>query len=196
MPLFKQGKYELGMAYIDQAVKYNAREWQEYRAFIKCIFAHTYKEAITDFEDCKAKFGNGYIMDHAYDFYIALSKLQLNEFAEAEALLLKITEQQLKELGEDWVNHVDLFYLGIAQYEQSKYEEAVVTFEKTLKLYDKFAEAIHYKGLSHQKLGNEAEAAQLLATAKQYGQQGYSITEINANYERYPYQMPSMYWQD
>lgn len=90
MPLFKQGKYELGMKYLDKAVKFDRNnEWQEYRAFMKCIFSKTYKEAIDDFEDCKKKNGNSYVMDHSYDFYIALSKIQLNEYQEAEALLEK-----------------------------------------------------------------------------------------------------------
>lgn len=39
MPLFKQGKYEAGMEFIDKAVQYNPERWQDYRAFIKCIFA-------------------------------------------------------------------------------------------------------------------------------------------------------------
>ncbi|MGB0884032.1 MAG: hypothetical protein ACPGTG_04885, partial [Flavobacteriales bacterium] len=88
MPLFKQGKYELGMIYLDKAVQFDKNnQWQEYRAFMKCIFSKTYKEAIEDFEDCKLKNGNSLVMDHSYNFYIALSKIQLNEFAKAEELL-------------------------------------------------------------------------------------------------------------
>lgn len=70
MPMFKQGKYEIGMAYIDKAVEYDSAKWQEYRAFIKCVFAKTYKDAITDFEDCKIRFGDRYVMDHTYDYYL------------------------------------------------------------------------------------------------------------------------------
>src|SRR5690606_28651591 len=33
MPMFKQGKYEVGMEYIDKAVKYDRQRWQDYRAF-------------------------------------------------------------------------------------------------------------------------------------------------------------------
>jgi hypothetical protein len=38
MPYFKARKYEVGMQYINKAVKYDAARWQSYRAFIKCIF--------------------------------------------------------------------------------------------------------------------------------------------------------------
>src|SRR5699024_2509890 len=56
MPLFKQRKYEAGMEFIDKAVQYDPERWQDYRAFIKCIFAKTYREAIIDFEDYKEKY--------------------------------------------------------------------------------------------------------------------------------------------
>jgi hypothetical protein len=45
MPLFKQAKYELGMTYLDKAVKFDRNnEWQEYRGFMKCIFSKRCKE--------------------------------------------------------------------------------------------------------------------------------------------------------
>jgi hypothetical protein len=37
MPILKAKKYEVGMKYLDKAVKYNPERWQSYRAFIKCI---------------------------------------------------------------------------------------------------------------------------------------------------------------
>ncbi len=190
MPLFKQGKYELGMSYIDKAVKFDkTNHWQEYRAFIKCIFAKTYKDAIKDFEDCKKKNGNGYVMDHSYNFYIALSKIQLNEFSQAEKILEEETNQQLKNQGEDMIHHLDLFYLGISRYEQGKYAEAITAFERALEKYPQFSEVLYYKAYCEAKLGNKEEAKGLIEEAKNYGEQGYTINEDNAIYERYPYQV-------
>lgn len=194
MPLFKQRKYELGMAYIDRAVRYNRREWQEYRAFIKCVFAKTYRDAIEDFEDCRARYGNNYVMDHSYNFYIAISKLQLNEFVEAEALLAAEVERQTQEHGANWVHHLDLFYLGISKYELGKYEEAIAVFDRALALYPEFSEVLYYKGNCIGRLGNKTEAAQLTEAAKQYGKEGYTINEDNAMYESYPYQIRWQNW--
>lgn len=95
MPLSKQGKYEIGMTYIDKAVIYDRLRYQDYRAFIKCIFAKTYRVAIKDFEDYKDRFGDGYVMDHTYDFHIAPSYLQLNEFEKAEEILKLTTKNNL-----------------------------------------------------------------------------------------------------
>jgi len=87
MPLYKQGKYQLGRPFLDKAAKYKPEEYMEYRAFMICIFEKNYPEAIREFESCIAKYGDSYVMDHSYSFYIALSKIQLNEFEEAEVLL-------------------------------------------------------------------------------------------------------------
>lgn len=189
MPLYKQGKYELGKIYIDKAVIYNRYEWQPYRAFMTCVFAKNYRAAISDFEDCITRFGDNYVMDHSYNFYIALSKIQLNEFEAAEKLLQKEVERQTTNQGADWVHHLDLFYLGIAKYEQGKYDDAISVFDKALKIYPEFSEVIFYKADSLRRLGDKEAAKVLMQEALKYGKDGYTVNEDNAIYEKYPYQI-------
>ncbi|MBK6264748.1 tetratricopeptide repeat protein [Marivirga sp. S37H4] len=189
MPLFKQGKYEVGMEFIDQAVKYDPRRYQDYRAFIKCVFAKTYKAAIIDFEDCKKKYGNSFVMDHTYDFYIALSYLQLNEFEKAEQIFEKDHAWQLIEKGEDWLHHLDLFYYGISRYEQRNYTGAIEMFDQALAFYPDFSDVQVYKAKCLSKLGKTEEAEKLYKIAEINGRKGFTINEDNAIYERYPYQM-------
>lgn len=190
MPLYKQGKYELGLKYLNQAVKYDRNnQWQEYRAFMTCIFAKTYKDAIADFKDCIRRNGNSYVMDHTYNFYIAISKIQLNEFAEAERILEAEVDKKLLEEGEEWVHHLDLFYLGISKYEQGKYKSAIEAFDRALNKYPEFAEVLYYKSNCEDRLGNSEEANKLMEEANYYGKQGHSINEDNSIYERYPYQI-------
>ena len=186
MPYFKTKKYEVGMEYIDKAVKYDPKQWLSYRAFIKCIFAKIYKDAIKDFELCLQKEGNSYVMDHTYNFYIALSNLQLNEFERAESIFRKDIETQEKELGE--AHFLDLFYYGISMLEQGKYEEAIVQFDKSLSKYAQFSDAKLYKSICLLNLDRKEEATLLSIEAKQDAELGYTITEDNAIYEIYPYQ--------
>jgi tetratricopeptide (TPR) repeat protein len=114
MPYFKARKYEVGMQYIDKAVHYDQKEWQPYRAFIKCVFAKTYKDAIVDFEDCIKKNGNGYVMDHTYGFYIGLCYLQLNEYENAEKKFQEYNDDIFK--NRQGLQHpTALFYYGIAK---------------------------------------------------------------------------------
>jgi len=189
MPLFKQGKYEIGMDFIDKAVKYDRKQWQDYRAFIKCIFAKTYKDAIIDFRDCKVRYGKSYVMDHSYDFYIALSYLQLNEFQRAEVIFKNDIDSLINNKSEDWVHHLDLFYYGISKFEQKKYKEAIEIFNWALKKYPEFSDVQYYKAWCLLELGKNEQAKKLFKDSKQNAENGFSINEDNEVYERYPYQV-------
>ncbi len=189
MPMFKQGKYEIGIKYIDNAVKYDRQHWQNYRAFMKCIFAKSYRDAITDFKDYKKRYGYGYVMDHSYDFYIGLSYLQLNEFKKAEEIFQKDYEYQLNEKGEDWLHHLDLFYFGISKYEQKNYEGAIEMFDRALKIYPQFSDVLCYKAEALRRIGKVKEGNELTKDCKLFAEKGFTINEDNVKYENYPYQI-------
>lgn len=189
MPLFKARKYEAGMIFLDKAVKYDKKSWLPYRAFIKCIFSKTYKDAIVDFEESKKIFGNTYEMDHTYDFYIGLSYLQLNDFKKAEEIFKNNIEFVKNTQSEDAIHHLDLFYYGISKYEQNKLEEAIVEFDKALEKYPEFSDVEIYKGICLYKLGQKEKSEALIEKAKADLKKGYTINEDNAIYERYPYQI-------
>lgn len=189
MPMFKQGKYEIGMEFIDMAVKYDRQGWQDYRAFIKCIFAKTYRDAIADFKDYKKRFGYSYVMDHSYDFYIGLSYLQLNEFEKAEQIFKQDYEYQLKDKGKDWLHHLDLFYYGISKYEQKDYLGAIEIFDKALEIYPNFSEVQIFKSDCLRKIGKTKEANELQKLGEINGRNGNTINEDNVIYEKYPYQI-------
>jgi tetratricopeptide (TPR) repeat protein len=195
MPYFKARKYELGMKFLDKAVEYNPKEHLPYRAFIKCIFAKTYKESIIDFEDRIKKFGYGYVMDHTYNFYTALCYLQLNEFEKAENLLTEYAQDIYKN-RQGLEHQTVFFYLGIALYEQKKYNEALIQFDKALKIYPTFSDAKHYKSFCLEKKGKIVEANLLRKEAKADYKLGYTIGEYNTAYEMYPYQIAAFSYQD
>ena len=188
MPLFKHRKYELGMAYIDKAVRYDRNRWQEYRAFIKCIFAKTYKDALVDFEDCKKRYGNRYVMDHTYDFYIGLCHLQLNNYPAAENCFLEYVNDMLKK-GEDWVHPTALFYYGIAVYEQQRYAEAITIFDRALKNYEQFSDVKYYKAMCYYNTADADNAVLWYKQSREDYKKGFTINEDNTAYETYPYQI-------
>jgi tetratricopeptide (TPR) repeat protein len=187
MPLFKARKYEAGMVFLDKAVFYDEKEYLPYRAFIKCIFAKTYKDAIVDFEKCKQLFGNNYEMDHTYDFHIALSYLQLNNFVKAEEIFKKDTEDQINKFGS--AHHLDLFYYGISLFEQQKYDEAISIFNKAIFEVPNFADVKFYKALCLQQLGEKVVSNTLFLEAKMDLKNGNTINEDQIFYEMYPYQI-------
>ena len=187
MPYFKAKKYEVGMDYIDKAVDYDRKRYLSYRAFIKCIFAKTYRDAINDFEACIEMEGNTYVMDHTYNFHIALCNLQLNNFELAEGIFEKDIAEQEAEWGE--AHNVDLFYYVISKYEQGKWEEAIVQFDKSLAIYPKFSDVKYYKALCLFRLNKFEECQALMLKAKDHSESGFTFNEDNAIYELYPYQV-------
>ncbi len=128
-------------------------------------------------------------MDHSYNFYIALSHLQLNEFKIAEDIFKTDIESLKSTKGPDWVHHLDLFYYGISIYEQKRYKEASAIFEMALKKYPEFSDAQYYNAICMARTANPDKAKELFNLAKKNAKNGYTINEDNVIYERYPYQV-------
>ena len=181
MPLFKLRKYEIGLTYLDSAVAKNV-EYLDYRAFMKCIFMKSYKDALMDFDLATELNGNSYIMDHPYTFYQGLCYLQLNQFDKAKHFF----NQNLKN---DSVHFLDYFYLGVIYYEIEDYSESIKFLDKCLDNYSQFPDALFYKSLCIEKLEGVKAMIPILEQAKIYAKKGYSLNEDNAIYEPYPYQV-------
>jgi tetratricopeptide (TPR) repeat protein len=193
MPLFKQNKYQQGMPYLDSAVKYDAKNWLEYRAFMKCIFQKDYEAALIDFDLARSINGNSYVMDHPYDFYSALCHLQLGRFQQAEALLHGCIDERRQKLGDKWVHYVHLFYLGVVCFEQERYTEAQEHLKKCLDKYPDFSDAEYYMAATYVRQMDYKTALPIIKKAAADAAKGYTLNEDNVFYETYPYQVKKYY---
>lgn len=189
LPYWKAKKYDLAMQCYDKAVLYDRQNYLGRRGYLKCIFQKNYKDAILDLEAAQKEFGYGYQNDHSYQFYIALCHLQLNEFEKAEQILKKDIEKTAKRSGEDWVHYLDLFYMGVVQYELRNYDQAIRYFDKSLKQYSNFSDVQYYKGLCLLLKGDREQARILMLESKANFEKGYTINEDDAFYESYPYKV-------
>ncbi len=190
MPYFKCRKYEVGMQYLDKAVVLNPKEYLGYRGFIKCIFSKNYADAIIDFSNATKLNDDKTEMEHPYSFYIGISYLQLNKFDSAIRYLTKTVETESPSGSTPLIHFMDWFYLGIAQYESKNYTAAIAFFDKNLQQYSHFSEAKFYKAICLHKLHiKKEEALVLFEEAAIDFKNGYSFTEDNCVYEKYPYQL-------
>lgn len=191
MPLYKARKYSLGKPFLENAVLYDEEKYSDYSAFMKCIFSKEYKESIKEFKQVKEKYGDSYVMDHTYNFYLALNYLQLNQFEEAKAFLLKSKAQQFSDFPndppEEACHYLDWFYLGISDYELGNYSEAIQSFNMTLKVYTNLGDAMFYKAKCYQNIDNKENASKWFDLA--YENRFNTINEDNVFYEVYPYQV-------
>lgn len=194
MPLYKAWKYEVGRPYLDSAVKYDPAHWLDYAGFVTCIFQKNYTDALKLFYRAKANPKcTGYVMDHPYNFYIGLCHLQLNHIDSSRYYIEGCVNETTKKRGEDWVHPNHLFYLGIVQFEQENYEQAIITFGKAIKLYKQFSDAYYYIAQCYVRMSKYKEAFSNAELASQYFKEGYSIREDNTLYEYYPYQIRKYY---
>ena len=187
MPLYKQKKYEIGAPFLDSAVKYDAQRYIDYRAFMKCIFQKSYRDAIKDFQTAKIVIGAGAVMDHYYDFYIGLCYLQLDELDSAQHYLTATINYQQHTNGD--VHFLDLFYLGIVFYEKEDYPKAIEAFDKSLAVYKDFSDAKFYKATCLWKINKNEQALAVMKEGELDFKQGSTIIEDNVIYEKYPYQV-------
>ena len=189
LPYWKTKKYDLALACYDQAVRYDRTNYLSRRGYLKCIFKKDYKGAIEDMELALSEFGYGYQSDHSYPFYIALSYLQLNAFEKAREVMEKDFERTIQRQGESWIHYLDLFYMGIIQYELRDYQKARSYFDKSLLEYPSFSDAKYYKGLCFLAENQVQQAEDIMREAKLNFEQGHSFNEGDSPYETYPYQV-------
>lgn len=189
MPLYKHHKYEIGKPYLDKAVELNPKEYLPYRGFMNCIFRKNYHDAIADFTASKKLLGDGFEMDHEYDFYIGLSYLQLNQFDSAKILFQKCITTERERSGEKYIHLLNYFYLAITESEMQNYEQALADINTCLQLYSNFSDAKYYKAMWMKRLDIKFDNQPLLQEAYNDSRNGYSITEDNIFYEIYPYQL-------
>lgn len=182
-------KYDAAVYCYDKAVLYDRKNYLGRRGYLKCIFQKDYRGAIADMELAEKEFGYGYQNDHSYPFYISLCYLQLNEFEIARKILQNDLDRTIKAGRASWIHYLDLFYMGIIQYELRNYDNAIAHLDKSLAEYPGFSDAKYYKGLCLLQKEDTVGAEALMREAKRNSEQGYTINEDDALYEPYPYQV-------
>jgi len=184
-----QMKYSEGMKCLDKAVKFNQDRWLEYRGFINCIYVKNYEAAIRDFEQCKKLHDGRYVMDHSYNYFLGVCYLQLNQFKTAEELLEMDARNSKGPQDEDNGHYLTYFYLAISKMEQGRYQEAILDFDRSLRIYDHFSDAKYYKAFALGKLWKVEDAKKLYEEAKADANLGYTINDEHSKHGRYPYQV-------
>jgi tetratricopeptide (TPR) repeat protein len=189
-PLIIAGKYEIGMPYMDSAVKYNRAGLIGRRGYMKCIFQKHYREAIIDMQTAKElEHGPGQVEDHPYDFFIGLCYLQLNNFDSSEYLFRNSINKVMKDHGYGAVNYLELFYLGVTLFEKDDCAAAITCFDSCLSQYPVFSDAKFYKAWCLNEQEQYEPARELMKDARKDFLDGNTINDDNAHVEPYPYQV-------
>jgi tetratricopeptide (TPR) repeat protein len=188
MPFIKQMKYEISIQYMDSAVKYDWHKYIGYRGFLKCVFQKDYAGALNDLRLAKDAHPEGQEMDHPYDYWMGLCYLQLCQYDSAE-MRFQLCVDLDKSVAGDWGPYLHTFYLGVAQFEREKFDEAMANFDLTLARHKAFADAKYYKALCLSATQQREPALTLMEQSLSDLKKGHSFSEDSSPYERYPYQI-------
>lgn len=79
---------------------------------------------------------------------------------------MKFQKEELFKNRQGLEHPTALFYFAISKFELQQFEEAIVLFDKCLKLYPTLSEAKFYKAFCMLSLGKKDEAEKLISEAK------------------------------
>lgn len=186
MPYFKDGDYANAFRCYEKAVYYDSVNYLPLRAFMKAIFLKDYESAIAEFFTCKERhFGDG-LMDHSYDFFLALSYKETGDLAKADSFLSLSIDHRIQTVGPDWVHWNEWFFMGMICFDRKEYTKAIGYYDKCLKEYKGYPNALYYKGLCMAETGRKAIARELFETAITNINKGLRSSEDNDFYVNFP----------
>ena len=188
IPHISNGNYERAFEYIDKAVELDPHRWLSYRGYLNCIYTRNYEKAISDFETAQKLIPNGFIQDHTYSFYLALSHMELGDYMQAEGYFLKDIAQQKRGEAKNDIHFNSLLYFGLLYYLTNEFDKAEVYFRDCLRLYEQLPMANYYMAMTLKVMGNKQQEV-YFEKAKQYILEGYKINEPNSLYVNYPRQI-------
>jgi tetratricopeptide (TPR) repeat protein len=170
------GNYQKVFEYNNKAVELDPARWTAYRGYLHCIYAKNYEKAVVDFVEAERLNPYGFIQDHSYAFFIALSHMELGQFDKAEAYFLKDIAQQKRGEGNNDIHFNTLLYFGILYHLMNEFDRAENYLRDCLQIYEQHPVANYYLGLTLKVTGNSQNRI-YFEKAKQYILEGYKMNE-------------------
>ena len=188
LPHVANGNLQKAFEYNDKAVELDPLRWTAYRGYLHCIYAKNYEKAIVDFESALKFTPYGFVQDHSFPFYLALSYMEMGVYDKAESYFLKDIATQKRGEGQNDIHFNTLAYFGILYYLMNDFDKAEIYLKDCLQLYDLHPIANFYMAKTFQATGNKQQD-HYFEKAKQSLQEGYRLNEPNSQFVSYPRQI-------
>ena len=176
VPYLKRGDFIGWKELIDKAVELSAEEYLGYRGWCRLQFLRDYRGAIQDIEELLSlvTYDIGYCQtgDYHLEIALALCYKETGDNKKAEELILTKLEEDDYHLG-----FYDYYHLGVIQYEQGKYEEAIISFQRQIEVNDYLAETYYYLALAYQANSDQERYEINLEKAEKYYLEGKYRTD-------------------
>jgi len=175
-PYVANGNYQKAFEYNNKAVELDPASWTGYRGYLNFVYTKNYEKAVVDFLEAERLTPNGFIQDHTYAFFTAISYMELGEYDKAETYFLKDIAQQKRGKGENDIHFNSLLYFGIMYYLMNEFDRADTYLRDCLQLYEQHPMANYYLALTLKVTGNSQKDI-YFDKAKQYILEGYKMNE-------------------
>lgn len=186
-PYVASGDYRSAFENMNKAVALDSNRWTGYRGYLHCIYSKNYEKAVLDLIAAEKITPNGFIQDHTYAFFTALSYMELGEYAKAETYFLKDLAQQRRGEAKNDIHFNSFLYFGMLYYRMNEYDLAEKYFRNCLQLYEQHPMANYYLAMTLKVTGNSQKEI-YFEKAKQYIQEGYKMNEPYT-YVNFPHQI-------
>jgi len=192
-PHIKRGFAAKSWEYYGKTVALDPRGWQGWRGYLLLYFYRDYENAIADFNATDTLTPN--FVDHpqstSVDFMRAICYLQLGQYDEAQRFLEKHIADEIKVVGERYIDSRTFLYLGMAAFKKGLFEEAEAAFRRGLKNADgRNADLWYWTAKMTLLRGHKTEALEAIGQADLQFQKG------NYHYRDYVEEFFQIYPED
>ncbi|HKK78843.1 MAG TPA: tetratricopeptide repeat protein [Phaeodactylibacter sp.] len=175
-PAVKRGMAKDFYRYYEDAVRYDAVNWQGWRGYLYLYFYRDYERALADFQalDTLTPDFVDYPQATSVLFMSAICYLQLGQYDTAVAYFDRHIQEELRTVEEEYIDTETFLFKGIAYAKQGRWSEAAATFERGLRNADsKSADLWYWKAKAAAAQGNENTARLCIDAAKKWYDKGY-----------------------
>lgn len=190
-PTVKRGFAKDTYRLYGEVVRCDAVEWQGWRGYLYLYFYRDYERALADFNATDTLTPNfiDYPQATSVDFMRGICYLQLSRYDEAIRFFEGHIEEEVKSVGEDYIDTEVFLFKAIAEYKKQDLEAALATLNRGLKSSNQKSADLWY-WVAKIQAQNQAyqQAGEAIQQAVQYYNMGYfhDRNYVEEFYQTYP----------
>jgi tetratricopeptide (TPR) repeat protein len=150
----KNGNFDQAIFYLEKAAQLDSIEVDGYYGWVLLYYYRDYKKALWHFDRLlRAKKSVTYVGDDNIFYAMGLCHKQLKKYKKALELFNMAIDYELKEHNEKWITAQMYFQKARTLHLLGSQKEAIVNYDKAIKVWEGSAESIFYKGVAEIELG-------------------------------------------
>lgn len=150
----KNGNYDEAIAYLNNAANLDPANVDGYLGWVLLYYYRDYDKALFHLErlDSSTNYVD-YVGTDNIMYAIGLCYKQKGNYSKALEHFKRAIDHEIKEYGEEWVNHQMFYQTGRTLHRLNQPLEAISYYNDAINNWDGSSESIYYKGLAEIELG-------------------------------------------